>query len=228
MLALLSLIRVMKIVPLLMMVLAGALQGREFVGKNGKKIDAEIVSRTETQVELKLKDGKMVKVAINSLSGADQLYVKTWEDPAARAERLRLIDLGEVLAAKGFFALAVEGGSERMMVAAELNGKPGKFLIDNSASIPLIKQASLEKFELTMTAVPAEGQAGGNRVIGTVQPKTFGNGEVSVAPPECYVLTLEQFPKELLEQIDGVIGGQFFVDHGAVLDYSAKKLWLKK
>ena len=148
----------MKIVPLLMMVLAGALQGREFVGKNGKKIDAEIVSRTETQVELKLKDGKTVKVAINSLSGADQLYVKTWEDPAARAERLRLIDLGEVLAAKGFFALAVEGGSERMMVAAELNGKPGKFLIDNSASIPLIKQASLEKFELTMTAVPAEGQ----------------------------------------------------------------------
>lgn len=224
----LSLIRLMKIVPLLMVLLAGALHGREFVGKNGKKIDAEIVSRTETQVELKLKDGKTVKVAINSLSGADQLYVKTWEDPVARAERLKVIDFGEVLAAKGYFALAVEGGEREMLVVAMVNGKPGKFLIDNSASIPLIKQASLEKFELTMTAVPAQGQAGGNTVIGTVQPKTFGNEDASVAPPECYVLTLEHFPKELLEQIDGVIGGQFFVDHAAVLDYSAKKLWLKK
>lgn len=218
----------MKIVPLLMLLLAGALQGREFVGKNGKKIDAEIVSRTETQVELKLKDGKTVKVAINSLSSADQLYVKTWEDPAAKAERLKGIDLGDVLAAKGYFALAVEGGEREMLVSAMLNGKPAKFLVDNSASVPLIKQASLEKFELTMTAVPAQGQAGGNTVIGTVQPKTFGTEEASFAPPECYVLTLEHFPKNLLDQIDGVVGGQFFVDHSAVLDYSAKKLWLKK
>jgi hypothetical protein len=218
----------MKKIPLLLVLLAGMAQGREFTGKNGKKIDAEIVSRTETQVELKLKDGKTVKVAIHSLSGADQLYVKTWEDPAAKAERLKGVDLGEVLAAKGYFALTIESGTNQMFVNAMVNGKAGKFLVDNSASIPLIKQASLEKFELTMTAVPAQGEAGGNRVIGTAQPKTFGNEEKSFAPPECYVLTLEHFPKELLEQIDGVVGGQFLVDHGAVLDYPAKKLWLKE
>lgn len=217
----------MKTVPLLMLLLSGLLEGREFTGKNGKKIDAEIVSRTDTQVELKLKDGKTVKVAIDSLSSADQLYVKTWEDPAEKAARLKLIDLGEVLAAKGYFALAVEGGEQEMVVSAMLNGKPGKFLVDNSASVPLIKQSSLEKFELTMTAVPAQGKAGGNTVIGTVQPKSFGSEDKSFAPPECYVLTLEHFPKSLLDQIDGVVGGQFFVDHAAVLDYSAKKLWLK-
>ena len=219
----------MKTVPLLMVLLAGLLHGREFTGKNGKKIDAEIVSRTETQVELKLKDGKTVKVAINSLSSADQLYVKTWEDPAAKAERLKGIDLGDVMAAKGYFALPVESGTSQMFVSASINGKQGKFLIDNGASVPLIKQASLEKFELTMKAVPAQaGQAGGNTVIGTVQPKSFGNDTASFAPPECYVLTLENLPKEVLDQIDGVIGGQFFVDHAAVLDYSAKKLWLKE
>jgi hypothetical protein len=79
-----------------------------------------------------------------------------------------------------------------------------------------------------MKAVPAQGQAGGSTVIGTVQPKTFGNDSGSFAPPECYVLTLEHFPKNVLEQIDGVVGGQFLVDHAAVLDYSAKKLWLKE
>ena len=218
----------MKTVPLLMVLLAGLLHGREFTGKNGKKIDAEIVSRTDTQVELKLKDGKTVKVAINSLSSGDQLFVKTWEDPAAKAERLKGVDLGDVLAAKGYFALTIESGTNEMFVVASINGKQGKFLVDNGASIPLIKQASLEKFELTMKAVPAQGPAGGNAVIGTVQPKTFGNESKSFAPPECYVLTLEHFPKNVLEQIDGVVGGQFFVDHAAVLDYSAKKLWLKE
>lgn len=218
----------MKTVSLLMVLLAGLVHGREFTGKNGKKIDAEIVSRTETQVELKLKDGKVVKVAINSLSSADQLFVKTWEDPAAKAERLKGIDLGDVMAAKGYFALTVESGNGQMFVSASINGKQGKFLVDDSAAVPLIKQASLEKFELTMKAVPPQGPAGGNSVIGTVQPKTFGNESKSFAPPECYVLTLEHFPKNVLEQIDGVIGGQFFVDRGAVLDYSAKKLWLKE
>ncbi len=218
----------MKTVPLLMLLLAGVIHGREFTGKNGKKIDAEIVSRTDTQVELKLKDGKTVKVAINSLSSADQLYVKTWEDPAAKAERLKGIDLGDVLAAKGYFALKLEGGDKEMIVTAMINGKEGKFLVDNGASVPLIKQASLEKFGLTMTAVPAQGQAGGNTVIGTVRPKSFGSEEDSFAPPECYVLTLEHFPKNVLDLIDGVIGGQFLVDHSAVLDYSAKKLWLKE
>ena len=218
----------MKSVLLLMVLLTGLLPAREFTGKNGKKIDAEIVSRTDTQVELKLKDGKTVKVAINSLSSGDQLFVKTWEDPAAKAERLKGVDLGDVLAAKGYFALTIESGTNEMFVVASINGKQGKFLVDNGASIPLIKQASLEKFELTMKAVPAQGPAGGNAVIGTVQPKTFGNESKSFAPPECYVLTLEHFPKNVLEQIDGVVGGQFFVDHAAVLNYSAKKLWLKE
>lgn len=219
--------RGMKTVPLLMALLAGLLHGREFTGKNGKKIEAEIVSRTETRVELKLKDGKTVDVAIDSLSGVDQLYVKTWEDPAARTERLKGVDLGEVLAAKGYFGLTVESGERGTFVLATVNGKPGKFLVDNSAQVPLFKQASLEKFELVMTVVPAQGPAGGNTVIGTVQPKSFGTEDQSFAPPECYVLTLEHFPKELLEQIDGVIGGQFLLDHGAILDYAGKKLWLK-
>lgn len=218
----------MKRVLLLIALLTGLLPAREFTGKNGKKIDAEIVSRTDTQVELKLKDGKTVKVAINSLSSGDQLYVKTWEDPAAKAERLKGVDMGDVLAAKGYFALTIESGNNEMFVVASINGKQGKFLVNNGASPPWIKQASLEKFELTMKAVPAQGQAGASTVIGTVQPKTFGNDSGSFTPPECYVLTLEHFPKNVLEQIDGVVGGQFFVDHAAVLDYSAKKLWLKE
>jgi hypothetical protein len=213
----------MKTVPLLMILLAGLSQGREFTGKNGKTIEAEIVSRTETQVELKLKDGKTVKVAIDSLSGVDQLYVKTWEDPAARVERLKGVDLGEMLAAKGYFGLTVESGERGTFVLAMVNGKPGKFLVDNSARVPLFKQASLEKFELVMTVVPAQGPAAANTVIGTVQPKSFGTEDQSFAPPESYVLALEQLPPE----IDGVIGGQFLMDHGAILDYAGGKLWLK-
>lgn len=220
--------RRMKWIAFLMAALAGLAGAREFTGKNGKKIDADIVSRTETQVELKLKDGKTVKVAINSLSSADQLYVQTWEDPVAKAERLKSVDLADVLSAKGYFAFPMQVSDGQIIVQASLDGKAGTFLIDGGAQAPLVKQASLGKFDLTMKAVPPQGPAGGNAVIGTVQPKTFGNGDAGFAPPECYVLTLEHFPKALLDKIDGVIGGQFFVDHGAVLDYTGQKLWLKE
>jgi hypothetical protein len=213
---------------LLAAALAGGATAREFTGKNGKKIDAEIVSRTATHVELKLTDGKTVKVAINSLSGADQLYVKTWEDPVEKAERLKTVDLADLLAAKGYIPMPMQASDGQLIAQVTIDGKTGAFLVDSGAQVPLIKQASLEKFGLTMKPVQAQGQGGGNAVIGTVQPKTLGNESVSFAPPECYVLTMEHLPKAIIDKIDGVIGGQFFVDHGAVLDYTGQKLWLKE
>ena len=42
------------------------------------------------------------------------------------------------------------------------------------------------------------------------------------------VLALEYFPKDMPAPVAGMVGGQFFVDHGALLDYSAKKRWLKE
>jgi hypothetical protein len=218
----------MKSALFLLLATAGLLHGREFTGKNGKKTEAEIVSRTETHVELKLKDGKIVKTAIASLSGADQLFVKTWEDPKEKQERLKSIDPAEVLEAKGYFSLAVESGTGPMVVLAMINGKPARLMVDEGIEVPLIKKASLEKLDLVMSELPTQGKVEGNTVIGKVQPKSFGGEQGSFAPPECWVLTLEHLPQNVVDGIDGVIGGQFFVDHAAVLDYGAKKLWLKK
>lgn len=218
----------MKSACFLLIAMAGLLHGREFTGKNGNKTEAEIVSRTATHVELKLKDGKIVKTAIASLSGADQLFVKTWEDPKEKIERLKSIDPAEVLEAKGYFPLEVETGTGPMILLAMINGKPARLMIDDGVEVPIIKKASLEKLDLVMTEVPTQGNVGGNTVIGKVQPKSFGGDGGGFAPQECYVLTLEHLPQNVVDGIDGVIGGQFFVDHSAVLDYAAKKLWLKK
>jgi hypothetical protein len=218
----------MKSACFLLLAMAGLLQAREFTGKNGNKTEAEIVSRTETHVELRLKDGKVVKTAIASLSSADQLFVKTWEDPKEKIERLKSVDPAEVLAAKGYFSLEVETGTGPMILLASINGKPARLMIDDGVEVPLIKKASLEKLDLVMNEVPTQGKVEGNTVIGKVQPKSFGGDAGSFAPQECYVLTLEHLPQNVVDGIDGVIGGQFFVDHSAVLDYAAKKLWMKK
>ena len=45
---------------------------------------------------------------------------------------------------------------------------------------------------------------------------------------ECTGKNGKQGKSHVPERIGGEIGGQFFVDREAVLDYSARKLWLKE
>lgn len=197
---------------------APPLEAREFIGRNGKKIDAEIVSKTDSQVELELADGKKVTVPISSLSDADQLFVKVWESATDKKARLAGVNLADALEAKGYvpFAITLKDGAP--VVSMQIDGKEAKFLIDHRNPQPILNQASVEKLGLTMKAAP-----GGGQVLGTINPKELGNGSATVKGVEFYVVALNQMP----EGIDGLIGGAAFTDWEAFHDFAGAKVWLK-
>lgn len=115
--------------------LAGVAAGREFTGKNGKTIEAEIVSKTEQAVVLELESGKTVTVPLSSLSEADQLYVQVWESPGekeAKESKLRDVDLDAVLAAKGYVAFPIESRGQFSVVKLRLGDKEAAFMFNHS------------------------------------------------------------------------------------------------
>jgi hypothetical protein len=56
---------------------AAMAQSRAWMNAEGRIIEAEMVAAGETHVSLKLKDGKIVPVAVASLSAADQAFVRS-------------------------------------------------------------------------------------------------------------------------------------------------------
>jgi len=207
-----------SMIPLLMAVCVPFAGAREFTGKNGRKIDAEIVSRTATDVELELaEDGRVVTVPITSLSEADQLFVQTWESEDEKRQRLRSTEPAEVLLARGYVAFPVEIKEGVPLVVVHLAGKEARLAVNHLNPKPILHDGALERLGLTMTAVE-----GGGQVKGTITPETVGNGSENLKGLEFYVATLQ-----LPEGVDGVIGGQTFIDLGAILDFANQKLWLK-
>lgn len=196
------------------------LSAREFTGKNGKTIEAEIVSKTSKEVELELEDGRTVKVPITSLSDADQLYVEVWESPEEKERQLKGVDLDAALKAKGFVGFPVTMDGQFTVVKLQCDGTEVALMVGHANEEPLLDAAAAKRlgFELK----PIEG-GGGGQLEGTFQPEKFGNGSESIDGARFLVAALQGLP----EGIDGIIGGQFFIDHEARLDFSAKKLWLK-
>ena len=192
--------------------------GREFTGKNGKKIEAEIISKTPDTVELKLDTGKTVTVPLTSLSDADQLYIRVWESPEDKAARLKAIELAEVLKAKGFIDCPLENVDQGTVVTLDVDGKTIKMLIDHRNEQPLIQKAAIERLGLKM-----EKAEGGGNILGTFTPGKLGNGSASRPGMEFYVVNIESLP----EGIDGMIGGQVFVDTEVWVDFARKVLWMK-
>lgn len=193
-------------------------EGREFTGKNGKKIEAEIVSKSGKEVELKLDTGKVVTVPLSSLSDGDQLFVEVWESSEAKEKRLEGLEPNEVLLAKGYVPLQIVDKQGMLLVVMQLDGNEVTLVIDHRNPKPLLSKAAVDRLGLEMKAPEQEGQ-----LLGTVSPDEIGNGSEKVGGMAFYVVALDKLP----EGIDGMIGGQTFVDWSARLDFSAKKLWIK-
>lgn len=199
--------------------LCGAAQGREFKGKNGKAIEAEVVSKSPGKVTLKLESGKEVEVPLGSLSEADQLYVAVWESPEDRTKRLKAVKLDEALEAQGFIPLTVALEEGQMFVTVDADGQRLKLLISHQNDQPVLRKASLDEKGLKLK--PVEG---GGQILGTCSPDLVGAGDGrGIKNIEFLVADLANMPAG----VDGMIGGQVFVDHSARLDFLTKKLWLK-
>lgn len=199
--------------------LSHSLEAREFKGRNGKAIEAEIVSKSADKVMLKLASGKEVEVPLSSLSEGDQLYVAVWESPEDRKKRLKSVKLQDALEAQGYIPLGLSLEEGQLMVSVSADGVMLKLLISHQNDQPILRKASLDEKGLKMK--PVEG--GGGQILGKCSPDLVGNGDKGIKNLEFLVADLSNLP----DGIDGLIGGQCFVDYSARLDFTAKQLWIK-
>jgi len=192
---------------------------REFKGRNGKEIQAEVISKSPGKVMLRLESGKEVEVPLSSLSEADQLYVAVWESPEAKEKRLKAVKLDEALRAQGYVPLGLSLEEGQLLVSVSGDGQPLKLLISHQNDQPILRKASLDDKGLKLKPV----QGGGGQILGTWTPEVLGDGDRGIKNLEFLVADLSNLP----EGVDGLIGGQVFVDHPTRMDFAAKQLWIK-
>lgn len=198
--------------------LVPGLEAREFKGKNGKVIEAEIVSKSPGKVVLRLDEGRELEIPLSSLSEADQLFVEVWVSPEQKAAQLRKVELNEALEAQGYLALPVSLVEGRLVVEVTMNGESAKLMVDHRNEQPILSKAAAEKKGFKFKKLE-----GGGQVVGKYTPDLVGDGERGMKRLEFLVADVPNLPGN----IDGMIGGQTFVDHSARLDFEGKKLWVR-
>ena len=121
---------------------------RDFVGSNGKTIQAILVDRSNEKKKavLKLKSGQRVVVDYDTLSEGDQEFVKEWsKDRAVFLQQCQGLTVRELLELRGYESFKFKLDNNSMIVEGELNGNPAKFLIDTGAHSSVLHVQSAEK-----------------------------------------------------------------------------------
>ncbi|MCP5535700.1 MAG: clan AA aspartic protease [Akkermansiaceae bacterium] len=210
----------------------GAAEMRVFTNKEGKPLEAEIVSKTDSHVKLRTpatKGGKVYTVAIATLSEKDQEFVKAWVDGAARAKELADIDLEDVMKAKGYTKVGFDEEMNHLFIDVKIDGKKGRFLLDTGAMATIMKESSAAKFDLEIKPanVQAGGVGGGAQIKGQVNAKEFEMGGAKGGEQTFYIMDLNHMPQNYASKMDGIIGGDFFKAKKAHFDYAGGVLWVK-
>lgn len=207
----------------------GPAHGRTFTNNSGKKIEAVVVSKTDTHVRLKTPRGKTYTVKLDTLSAEDQAYVRAWKKKEETDSRLVKADLAEVMAAKGFTKVDFDEEMNHLFVDVMIDGKKARLLLDTGAMATIIKTSSVEKFDLEMKAanVQAGGVGGGAQIKGKVDVEKLELGGDAAGRQTFYVMDLAHLPQNYANNLDGILGGDFFKEKKALFDYSGGVLWLK-
>ena len=203
--------------------------GRIFTNKKGKKLDAEVVSKTETQVKLRTEKGKVYEIALDTLSEADQDYIRSWKDDAARKSELAGLKLGLVMEAKGYTRVEFDEEMNHLFVDARINGKDVRLLLDTGAMVTIIKTGSVKKLGLEMKEanVQAGGVGGGAQIKGRVDVEKLEMGGDNAGNQAFYVMDLNHLPQNYATKMDGILGGDFFKSKKSLFDYAGGILWVK-
>lgn len=206
------------------------IQYRQFTAENGKKISAVIVDKTDKEVTFLLENGKRATTAIERLSQEDKTYIKDWNKAKAIfLLQCRGLSLGELLTLRGYEAIPFTYSGNSLLVKAELNGKPTKFILDTGAGTSLIHSGTCKRVDAK---------------LGPFDEKVYGvSGEAPAAWADIATLKLGESvfkdrrilatdmtldrPKGTPLQSDGLFGADFLSILDAVISYQERTLFIR-
>jgi hypothetical protein len=200
-----------------------AAEARTFTSRNGKTLEAEIVSATDKQVELKTPAGKTFNVPLSSLSDKDQLEIGIWREEQQKQKALAGVTLTDLFKSQGVGAVSFRSDDGLMFVEASVNDKTAVFLIDLRLEPTLLDEPAVAKLGLEMKA--AAGGIQGAK--GQVDLTAFKFGETDLGATQIPVVSFDNMAASLRPKLDGILGTDFLRKHRVLLDYAEMKLWLR-
>ena len=146
-----------------------------------------------------------------------------------------MFSLKKELGRRGYIAhpIRLSSKSGHIITKALINGHTGRFIIDTGASATCINNAMSEKFQLESENM--------NQQIGTASgsltPQIAYNNSMQLGDwtdNDCSLLTMDMtfinqaLKAERMRAIQGLLGADFLIKSKAIIDYSSKKIYLKK
>lgn len=194
---------------------------RIFTDTKGRKIEAEILGKSDNHVRVRTLQGREHSIELTTLSEADREFVRQWVDPSSK-EALARTDLSDVMKARGFVGVPFETRNHHLYIDFTIGGKEVTFLLDSGAMTSIVTPAAVAdlKLEVRPSAAVAQGIGGGAEVKGetTARDCRFeDSGDTKIG------LVVMDLP---VPGIEGLLGSDFFRDHHALLDYRGETLWL--
>ncbi|HAO97010.1 MAG TPA: hypothetical protein DCQ96_13200, partial [Verrucomicrobiales bacterium] len=123
---------------------------RTFTDAKGRTLEAIVVSKTDTAVNLLIKGRENpVEVALKLLSSKDQAFLKSWvppKVPSAELKKLflkqcRTLTVRELLELRGYESFKFTFANNSLIIPGLLNGKKARFLVDTGAHNTILHDA---------------------------------------------------------------------------------------
>jgi hypothetical protein len=210
------------LVGFLVAVFAPRLDARTFTSSSGKKLEAEIVSATESTVELKTDKGKTYKVPLTKLSKEDREFVADWRKEQMKSEALKGVTPAEVMEANGWASAEVLNQGGLLVIEVNIAGRATKVMIAMRPESLMLAPAA-EEAGLSPTA--PEGQQLPPGLKGLASPSVDIGGKQLKTPFKVLVIDNDKLPEKVRESAEAVMGLNYLEQSGAIIDWAAHKIW---
>jgi predicted aspartyl protease len=211
---------------------------RTFTDARGRTLEAIVVSKTDTAVNLLIKGRENpIEVALKLLSSKDQAFLKSWMPPEVPSAELKKIFLQkcqtltvrELLELRGYESFKFTFANNSLIIPGLLNGKKARFLVDTGAHNTILHDAFAKEagcrmgpYDEIVAGVGGTAPAAYTKVDRIQLGETLILGKKLLCTDLTNGLPAGSKPKE-----DAIIGGELLARLDAVISYRERLIFLR-
>lgn len=150
-------------------------------------------------------------------------------------KEVRMSSLKKFLKSKKYLRVPMKlTATNHLEVKAEINGLPGRFILDTGASSTCVGLEQADRFQLDseVSEVLAAGAGASDLATRISEKNHICLGKWEDKEAQIVILDLVHVNQALLlheaEEVDGIIGADLLENGRAVIDYHKKVLYLRK
>ncbi len=211
---------------------------RTFTDAKGRTLEAIVVSKTDTAVNLLIKGRENpVEVALKLLSSKDQAFLKSWvppKVPSAELKKLflktcRTLTVRELLELRGYESFKFTFANNSLIIPGLLNGKKARFLVDTGAHNTILHDAFAKEAGCRMGPYDeVVAGVGGTAPAAYTKVDRIQLGETVLLGKKLLCTDLTNgLPAGSKLKEDAIIGGELLARLDAVISYRERLIFLR-